>query len=138
MEFFFLLGMIEPHLDIRTRKHQRHQLSGYRLTLDEISSTFYLPSSDVWPMDDRSDPLNGWPIQEVVRVQTIATEDIYGKLYVYLRDLFERFLSRLAQMEVNFELRSAHPTELLRIFQVNKFARIDVCDLGHAAPGTDA
>lgn len=34
-------------------------------------------------MDDKADPLDGWPIREVARVQTMVKEDLYGKLYVY-------------------------------------------------------
>ncbi|KAJ0423532.1 hypothetical protein BJY00DRAFT_321672 [Aspergillus carlsbadensis] len=72
----------------------------HRVGFDCPNPTFFLPPY-VWPMDDKADPLDGWPIREVARVQTMAKEDLYGKLYIYLRKVFQKFLDRLARTEVS-------------------------------------
>jgi hypothetical protein len=48
------------------------------LSCAHTTRSFYLPPFP-WPMDDKTDPLNGWPILEVGKT---AREDLYGKLYV--------------------------------------------------------
>ena len=87
--------------------------------------TFYLPPL-VWPMDDKADPLGGWPIHEVSRIYTTATEDLYGKLYIYLQRVFGEFLDRLATVKVDFELLNVDAVRLPEILPENKYARIEV------------
>lgn len=77
-------------------------------------------------MDDKADPLDGWPIQEVVLVQTRAKEDLYGKLYIYLQGVFQRFLDRLAKIGIAFELLNVDAAQLPETLQENKYARIEV------------
>lgn len=77
-------------------------------------------------MDDKADPLDGWPILEVARERTVATEDIYGKLYVYLQCVVQKFLVRLATLKVDFELHNRDAIELPRILEGGKYARIEV------------
>lgn len=67
----------------------------------------------------------------------MAKEDLYGKLYIYLHNVFQQFLDRLSKTEIVFELLNLDAIELHRALQGNKFARIDVCDPICAAPGTD-
>jgi hypothetical protein len=78
-------------------------------------------------MDDKADPLDGWPIREVARVQTMAKEDLYGKLYIYLQRVFQKFLDRLARMEIDFDLLNMDAVQLPATLQENKYARVEVC-----------
>ena len=83
-------------------------------------------------MDDKADPLNGWPIREVAQVRTMAKEDLYGKLYIYLQHVFQKFLDHLAKIEIYFDLLNMDAIQLPEILQENKYARIEVRDLKHA------
>ncbi|KAK4207107.1 hypothetical protein QBC37DRAFT_456544 [Rhypophila decipiens] len=60
--------------------------------------------SDTWLIDDKADPLDGWPVWEVLRHPSSAKEDRYGKLYAYLRDIFKTFLDRVATLDISFEM----------------------------------
>ena len=83
-------------------------------------------------MNDKADPLDGWPIREVARVRTMAKEDLYGKLYIYLRRVFQQFLDRLGMIEIDFELLNMNAVQLPETLQENKYARIEVRGLKHA------
>jgi hypothetical protein len=79
-----------------------------------------------WPLDDRADPLNGWPIGEVNKKSSGATLDLYGKLFVYLRDEFSKFLSRLINVKIDFQLYGLDVKELPPHLEQNKYNRIEV------------
>ncbi|KAJ5280880.1 hypothetical protein N7478_006252 [Penicillium angulare] len=71
-----------------------------RAGFDIPNPTFFLrPFS--WPLDDKRDPMDGWSIIEVYGVKTVAKEDIYGKLYLYLQSVFRKFLDRLSAANVS-------------------------------------
>ncbi|KAJ5501693.1 hypothetical protein N7453_006510 [Penicillium expansum] len=102
-----------------------------RTGFDHPNPTFYLPPF-VWPMDDKAEPLDGWPIREVVRVRTMAKEDLYGKLYIYLQRVFQKFLDHLARIEINFELLNMDAIQLPETLQENKYTRIEVSNITDA------
>lgn len=77
-------------------------------------------------MDDKSDPLDGWPIWEVLRQPWIAKEDCYGKLYAYIHSIFQRFLDRLASANVSFEMHCVDAKELKNHLPRDKYTRIEV------------
>lgn len=54
-------------------------------------------------MDDKSDPMNGWPTLEVLALHSPAKEDRYVKLFAYLHRTFSIFLQRLLSHDVHFE-----------------------------------
>ncbi|KAL5335956.1 hypothetical protein BJX70DRAFT_390353 [Aspergillus crustosus] len=96
-----------------------------RAGFDLPNPTFFLPPY-VWPMDDKADPLDGWPLRDVMQVQTAAKEDIYGKLYLYLRRVFEEFLGHLSKTKVDFQLLNIDARELPGTLQENRYTRIGV------------
>jgi hypothetical protein len=79
-------------------------------------------------MDDKADPLDGWPIREVARVQTMAKEDLYGKLYIYLRRVFQKFFDGLSRIEIDFDLLNMDAIQLPAALEPKKYARIEVCN----------
>jgi hypothetical protein len=83
-------------------------------------------------MDDKSDPMNGWPILEVLGSHSLAREDQYGKLFAYLRTTFSLFLWRLSSHDVHFEFHCTNATELSKLLSKNSYDRIEVS----ARPGT--
>lgn len=56
----------------------------------------------------------------------MAMEDIYGKLYIYLQSVFQKFLDRLAKVKIQFELLNMDATKLPETLQENIYARIEV------------
>jgi hypothetical protein len=83
-------------------------------------------NSKTWLMDDKRDPLDGWPIWDVLHRSSPAKEDRYGKSYVYIRDVLRLFLDRLATANVSFELYCLDARELKNSLGWNKYARIEV------------
>lgn len=77
-------------------------------------------------MDDKSDPMNGWPILEVLGSHSLARDDQYGKLFSYLRITFSLFLRRLLSHDVHFESYCTNATELSKLLSRNSYARIEV------------
>ncbi|KAI1811449.1 hypothetical protein GGS20DRAFT_562966 [Poronia punctata] len=83
----------------------------------------------VWPFDDKADPMDGWSIDEVSRTPHIASEDRYGRLFNYLRKVFEKFLRRLVTGNLHFQLHNVDARELPKHLVAEKYARIDVSNL---------
>lgn len=77
-------------------------------------------------MDDTSDPLSSWPIFDVIRTRSVAQEDLYGKLFLYLREVFTVFIRRLRTLAVTFELHCVDAIELPRSLKENEYDRIEV------------
>jgi hypothetical protein len=77
-------------------------------------------------MDDKSDPMNGWPILEVLGLHSPAKEDRYGKLFTYLHRTFSTFLQRLLTKDVHFELLCTNATELPRSLPGVSYDRVEV------------
>ncbi|CAG8662472.1 1334_t:CDS:1 [Dentiscutata erythropus] len=92
---------------------------------------FILDPKCGWVMADSSDPLSGWDIFKVVQVKHgTADEDLYGKLFFYLREQFEMFVDRLEKLTVNFDLYDEDALKLNEKLKGNKFDRIYVNNLG--------
>jgi hypothetical protein len=77
-------------------------------------------------MDDKADPLTGWPIWEVSRTPFIASSDAYGKLFIYLKEAMQKFLRQLATGNANFELYNVDARELPQHLSSGTYDRIEV------------
>jgi hypothetical protein len=78
-------------------------------------------------MDDKADPSNGWPIAEVQQTQSPAQQDWYGKLFIYLYNMFNKFRDRLMETKIGFELYNVDVEELPQHLEPAKYSRIEVC-----------
>ena len=78
-------------------------------------------------MDDKTDPLDGWPVWEVHHFPSIAKEDCYGKLHSYLISRFTLFLSRIRQLPVRFEMYCVDAADLSSYLSTDRYTRIEVC-----------
>lgn len=88
-------------------------------------STFF-QSAD-WPMKDSADPLAGWALKDVLKADSgPATNDIYGKLYIYLHGFLSSFHHRLNSLKVGFELTNHAAEDLGKHLETGTFARIEV------------
>ncbi|KAI1819251.1 hypothetical protein F4861DRAFT_547060 [Xylaria intraflava] len=86
--------------------------------------------TDIWPLKFGADPLRGWDLTEVAKNEDVkgCHNDIYGKAFYYVRDLFKKFILKLRILPVTFEILpySGHfVTEKLRY----KFDRIETSTL---------
>ena len=77
-------------------------------------------------MDDKADPSTGWPIWEVRMTPSVASRDVYGKLFEYLHGVMLKFLERLNTGKVSFELYVLDVRELPQQLAANMFDRIEV------------
>ncbi|KAI0406420.1 hypothetical protein F4802DRAFT_95860 [Xylaria palmicola] len=97
-------------------------------------------SQSEWPMMDSADPTASWPMKSFLQFNAgPATNDAYGKLYFYLRDLFVKFHHRLRSLPVTFKLLHLDARALPTTLAGNRFDRIDVgnlCDLAYLGTET--
>ncbi|KAI1171785.1 hypothetical protein F4777DRAFT_582579 [Nemania sp. FL0916] len=79
-----------------------------------------------WPMRPDADALRGWDLKAINRGTIGAKNDIYGKLFYYVRDIFKQFIIKLRTANVKFHVMPGWdriPQEKLRN---HKFDRIHV------------
>ncbi|KAH7480252.1 hypothetical protein FOMA001_g8824 [Fusarium oxysporum f. sp. matthiolae] len=89
----------------------------------------YFQSVDSWPMSDSADPLLGWSLHEVDKTPMgLATSDIYGKLFYYVRSTLEKFMVRMSKSAIAFQLLQVH-AETLPNHLDGSFDRIDVSNI---------
>ncbi|KAI8944514.1 hypothetical protein F4801DRAFT_594888 [Xylaria longipes] len=85
-----------------------------------------------WPIMDTADPVDGWPMKSVLGFDIgPAKNDVYGKLYHYLKHLFADFHRRLRSLPVAFTLSRVDVQLLPKSLTEKQFDRIDVgniCD----------
>ncbi|RYP39103.1 hypothetical protein DL766_000559 [Monosporascus sp. MC13-8B] len=88
-----------------------------------------------WPMMDDADPTSGWSMKSFLESGVgPAKNDVYGKLYHYLKHLFADFHGRLRSMPVTFDLLHVDARLLPGALVGQHFDRIDVsniCDMGY-------
>src|SRR6266480_5135204 len=78
-------------------------------------------------MTDSADPLGGWDLGYVLKSSYgSAINDIYGKLFNYLRDLLSSFIMQVASRRIAFELFNMDVKDLPRQLDSRQFARIEV------------
>ena len=85
-------------------------------------------------MLDSADPLEGWPIEEILQKAPPAKNDIYGSLFFYLQDLLGLFCHRINRLKVSFHLFQVDARKLPSIVEREgmkqcSFDRIEVRDL---------
>ncbi|KAI1106751.1 hypothetical protein F4804DRAFT_329946 [Jackrogersella minutella] len=115
----------DASLPMRVAKRRFHEdgmllpFGNSRAGFDHVNPTLF-QGGDIWLLDDRADPLTGWPIKEVKATPFVAAEDAYGRLLFHLRRVFSAFIRRLATGKFHFE-----------------FFNVDAKDLGtHVKNGT--
>jgi hypothetical protein len=77
-------------------------------------------------VDDKADPSNGWPVLDVQQASSPALRDWYGKLFIYLYGVFQRFLERLKTIRIRLDLHRVDVNELPQHLEFDKYSRIEV------------
>lgn len=81
-----------------------------------------------------TDPLDGWNLAEFLGQDTGgADHDIYAKFFYFVRDQFEKFITRVQSLNVNFELSHLDAEKLHFWYPDARFDRIDVSPCQHLA-----
>ena len=82
-------------------------------------------------MMDSADPLQGWPLKDIIRHVPSAKNDIYGRMSLCMTDILTKFCQRLRVLKVSFTLFQLNATKLSELlenagFTQKKFDRIEV------------
>ncbi|KAI0976628.1 hypothetical protein F4678DRAFT_468818 [Xylaria arbuscula] len=95
--------------------------------LDYNPSLFY---GDFWPLKRDADPLRGWDLAMINKNDGTgaADNDIYGKMFYYVRDLFKRFILKLRTINVTFRVFPYSGFDLAEETKL-EFDRIDTATL---------
>ncbi|CAG8510344.1 14603_t:CDS:2, partial [Racocetra fulgida] len=110
------IKLLHGKLDLQTRKDFLFEFGKLRIY------THFSPKT--------SDPLSGWDILSVDQVNHgAANDDLYGKLFFYLREQFGMFIDRLQKLTINFNLYDEDALKLCKKFKNKRFDRIYVNNL---------
>ena len=83
-------------------------------------------------MLDCADPLQGWPIDEVIQKAPLAKNDMYGSLFFYLQDILRRFCHQISRLKLSVQIYQVDalnlPTRIVEQYKMgqNSFDRIEV------------
>ena len=82
-------------------------------------------------MLDSADPLEGWPIDEIIQKAPLAKNDIYGSLFFYLQDVLWQFCQHIGRLKVSIQLFQVDARKLPSIVKQHEmgqrsFDRIEV------------
>jgi hypothetical protein len=78
-------------------------------------------------MMDNADPIAGWPLKSFMELDIgPAKNDVYGKLYYYLKHLLADFHGRMRSLPTTFELLHMDARFLPESLAGRHFDRIDV------------
>ena len=83
-------------------------------------------------MLDCADPLQGWPIDEIIQKAPLAKNDMYGSLFFYLRDIIGRFCHQISRLKLSVQISQVDalslPTRIVEQYKMGQssFDRIEV------------
>jgi hypothetical protein len=78
-------------------------------------------------MMDSADPLDGWNLSHILQTSYgPAINDVYGRFFIYLRDLLSSFIRQMMSRRIAFELVNVDANDLPRQLGSRQFARIEV------------
>ena len=75
-------------------------------------------------MEDQGDPLEGWPIDDIIDKAPPAKNDMYGSLFFYLQDLLGLFCRRMGRLKVSIQL---FQVDARKLPSINKRDGMDQC-----------
>ncbi|KAI1407308.1 hypothetical protein F5Y13DRAFT_183489 [Hypoxylon sp. FL1857] len=122
-----------PAARVATAKF-RHD--GILLPFGQRREEFMVPNPTIfyagrpWPLVEDADPTSEWPIKAAAEFNIgPAKNDVYGKLYHYLRQLFVDFHRQLRSLPLKFEHLHTDVRVLQNYISGKQFDRIDASNL---------
>jgi hypothetical protein len=116
----------------------RYEIDGVVLPFSDDRSKFCFPNPTffrdarsliyhIWKHEDTADPLDGWERLDVLSTDCgPASQDLYGKLYYYLKDMFRGFRQQVLSREMSFEVLNINPQKLRFELEIGTFDRVEV------------
>lgn len=86
-------------------------------------------------LTDSADPIDGWATSQVEHHRVRSTKlkhlenDLYGGLYLFLRDKLLSFQTRLRTLNVSIDIQLGNACYFNRIFPRSSFDRIDISNI---------
>lgn len=77
-------------------------------------------------MSDQANPSSGWLTTDVKQTSSPAPEDWYGKLYLFVYKVLKKFLGRLKDLRVSFDIYNVDAKELPLNLKHGIYSRIEV------------
>ncbi|OBT41478.1 hypothetical protein VE00_07576 [Pseudogymnoascus sp. WSF 3629] len=109
---------------------QRFREDGLLLPFGHPRGDFDVPNP--WLMSEQANPSSGWLTTDVQQTLSPAPEDWYGKLYFFLHKVLEKFLGRLKDLRVSFDIYNVDAKELLLNLKQGIYSRIEVANISDA------
>ncbi|KAM4055726.1 MYND finger domain-containing protein [Hirsutella rhossiliensis] len=92
----------------------------------------FFQGSEKYPAGASAEPLSEWPMELLDYRVSPAVNDVYGKMFYYLRDLLVEFQRRLAKTSLNLQLSCEATAELTDWTPALQFERpFDRIEVGH-------
>jgi hypothetical protein len=116
----------------------KYEIDGVVLPFSHDRSKFCFPNPTffrdprsliyhIWKHEDTADPLDGWERLEVLSINCgPASQDLYGKLYYYLKDMFRGFREQVLSRKVSFEVLNMNPQKLRLELELATYDRVEV------------
>ncbi|EED17851.1 conserved hypothetical protein [Talaromyces stipitatus ATCC 10500] len=102
-----------------------------------VPNPTFFHSQTSWPMTDFADPLHGWELRDVLQEAYSAKDDIYGLLYMHIRQHLVKFCKRLSALWLSMSLFCMDalvlPTRIVEIDDERRYDRIDVANITNLA-----
>ncbi|KAA1470767.1 hypothetical protein DENSPDRAFT_929086 [Dentipellis sp. KUC8613] len=89
-------------------------------------NSYLLSPEGKWLLDDLADPLQGWPIEEVMKAgkaHGVQRGDVYGALYFYLTDQLRTFIDRLHTIDINITFFAGTASELSKQYRSGELVK---------------
>ncbi|OBT97521.1 hypothetical protein VE01_04562 [Pseudogymnoascus verrucosus] len=109
---------------------QRFREDGLLLPFGNPRGDFDVPNP--WLMSDQANPSSGWLTTDVKQTSSPAPEDWYGKLYFFLHKVLKKFLGRLKDLRVSFDIYNVDAKELPLNLKQGIYSRIEVANISDA------
>ncbi|KAK5698990.1 hypothetical protein LTR97_006639 [Elasticomyces elasticus] len=107
---------------------EQFRKDGILLPFGNSREAFTIPIRVTWRMRDYAQDFEGWDLAEVLRKDSgLASNDLYGKIFFGVRDVFRQFRGVLSSRPSAFILTNMQAMSLLDHTPNNTFARIEYC-----------
>ncbi|WEW56694.1 hypothetical protein PRK78_002142 [Emydomyces testavorans] len=97
---------------------QKFRGDGVLLPFGASRESFMVPNptffqdNPSWPMPDSADPLDGWKLSEVLQATYPAKNDLYGQLYLHIRQDLLKFCQRLTTLKLSIYALQVNAVQL--------------------------
>ncbi|KAJ0413015.1 hypothetical protein BJY00DRAFT_322735 [Aspergillus carlsbadensis] len=125
--------------------HMRFREDGVLLPFGAARDQFNTPNptlfqdTELWPMADYADPLDGWTLGEILQTSYGAENDIYGQLHQHVIGFLRKFCEKLPALKLNISLLNMDAGSLPKCIDMfdgkqQAYDRIDLASVAETGP----